>query len=68
MPSAYSRSNGSAYKNKGVQPLLDAVVKYLPSPLDIENDALDLDREEERALLRSSPDLPLVMLAFKFSS
>ena len=42
---------GSAYKNKGVQPLLDAIVKYLPSPLDIENDALDLDREEERVVL-----------------
>ena len=56
---------GSAYKNKGVQPLLDAVVKYLPSPLDIDNDALDLDREEERVILASAPDLPLVMLAFK---
>ncbi|HYA40758.1 MAG TPA: elongation factor G [Syntrophobacteraceae bacterium] len=56
---------GSAYKNKGVQPLLDAIVKYLPSPLDVENDAIDLDREEERIILESSPDLPLVMLAFK---
>ena len=57
---------GSAYKNKGVQPLLDAVVHYLPSPLDIENDALDLDQEEERVVLASVSDLPLVMLAFKF--
>ena len=56
---------GSAYKNKGVQPLLDAVVKYLPSPLDVDNDAHDLDREEERVLLESASDRPLVMLAFK---
>ncbi len=56
---------GSAYKNKGVQPLLDAILKYLPSPLDIENDALDLDREEERVVLGSVSDAPLVMLAFK---
>ncbi len=56
---------GSAYKNKGVQPLLDAVVRYLPSPLNIKNEALDLDREEERIVLGSAPDLPLVMLAFK---
>ncbi len=56
---------GSAYKNKGVQPLLDAVVKYLPSPLDIENDALDLDQEEEPVILGSENNLPLVMLAFK---
>ena len=34
---------GSASQNKGVQPLLNTIVKYLPSPLDIENDALDLD-------------------------
>ncbi len=56
---------GSAYKNKGVQPLLDAVLRYLPSPLNIKNEALDLDRDEERIILGSSPDLPLVMLAFK---
>ena len=56
---------GSAYKNKGVQPLLDAVVKYLPSPLDVDNDAHDLDREEEQVMLASAPDKPLVMLAFK---
>jgi elongation factor G len=56
---------GSAYKNKGVQPLLNAVLKYLPSPLDIENEALDLDKEEERVVLGSVSDAPLVMLAFK---
>lgn len=56
---------GSAYKNKGVQPLLNAVVKYLPAPPDIKNEALDLDREEEQITLQSAPDQPLVMLAFK---
>ncbi len=56
---------GSAYKNKGVQPLLDAVVHYLPSPLDIENNACDLDQEEAQVVLASRNDLPLVMLAFK---
>ncbi len=56
---------GSAYKNKGVQPLLDAVLRYLPSPADVVNIALDADRENEEVPLKSSPDLPLVMLAFK---
>jgi elongation factor G len=56
---------GSAYKNKGVQPLLDAIVAYLPTPLDIENEAIDLDREDQRVVLESAPGPPLVMLAFK---
>ncbi len=56
---------GSAYKNKGVQPLLDAVADYLPNPMDIENTALDLDNEEEEIILSSDPDDPLVSLAFK---
>ncbi len=56
---------GSAYKNKGVQPLLDAVIRYLPSPLDIKNEALDLANEEERIILASQADMPMVMLAFK---
>ncbi|MEJ5364525.1 MAG: elongation factor G [Desulfosoma sp.] len=56
---------GSAYKNKGVQPLLDAVLRYLPSPADVVNIALDADRDNEEVPLKSSPDLPLVMLAFK---
>jgi elongation factor G len=56
---------GSAYKNKGVQPLLDAILAYLPSPLDIENEAIDLDGEDRQVVLSSSPALPLVMLAFK---
>jgi len=56
---------GSAYKNKGVQPLLDAVMRYLPSPPDIENKALDLDNDEEEVVLPSDPTKPPVALAFK---
>jgi len=56
---------GSAYKNKGVQPLLDAVTRYLPCPADIENTALDLDREEAPVALLSDPEKPIVALAFK---
>lgn len=56
---------GSAYKNKAVQPLLDAVVNYLPSPLDIENQAIDMDNNEEAVILESRFDKPTVALAFK---
>ena len=56
---------GSAYKNKGVQPLLDAVIRYLPSPPDIVNKALDLDNDEEEVILPSDPSKPPVALAFK---
>ncbi|MCG8418069.1 MAG: elongation factor G [Proteobacteria bacterium] len=56
---------GSAYKNKGVQPLLDAVVDYLPNPAEVTNHALDLEKDEETLILRSDPDEPLVLLAFK---
>ena len=56
---------GSAYKNKGIQPLLDAVVRYLPAPDDIENTALDLANGEKEVLLKSDSSLPTVALAFK---
>jgi elongation factor G len=56
---------GSAYKNKGVQLLLDAVAMYLPAPFDVVNEAVDLDHDEARVTLPSDPDKPLVMLAFK---
>ena len=56
---------GSAYKNKGVQPLLDAVNNYLPNPTDIVNKALDLDNDEVEVVLPSDPDKPPVALAFK---
>jgi len=56
---------GSAYKNKGVQPLLDAVQSYLPCPTDVENIALDLDNDEEENKVSNDPEDPLVALAFK---
>jgi elongation factor G len=55
---------GSAYKNIGIQPVLDAVSEYLPSPEDVENIALDLDQEEKAVTLSTNPDDPLVALAF----
>ncbi len=56
---------GSAYKNKGVQPLLDAVEAYLPCPTDVENIALDLDNDEEENTVSNDSNDPLVALAFK---
>ncbi len=56
---------GTAYRNKGVQPLLDAVVQYLPSPLDREYHAFAHDEAETQIELAASPDLPTVAMAFK---
>lgn len=56
---------GSAFKNKGVQPLLDAVGYYLPNPTEVTNEAHDQDNNEAKVTLESTPDKPLVMLAFK---
>nr|MCU0585366.1 elongation factor G [Desulfobacterales bacterium] len=56
---------GSAYKNEGVQLLLDAVNSLLPCPTDVENYALDTDRDETPVRLASDPEAPLVALAFK---
>jgi elongation factor G len=56
---------GSAYKNKGVQPLLDAVTHYLPNPAEVHNYGVDLEKDEEKLELEASPDKPLVALAFK---
>ena len=56
---------GSAYKNKGVQLLLDAVTYYLPNPMESENIALDQNNNEEKVILKSDPNGPLVALAFK---
>ena len=56
---------GSAYKNKGVQPLLDACIQLLPDPSEVTNIALDLDNEEEEIILGNSCDDPIVALAFK---
>jgi len=56
---------GSAYKNKGVQLLLDGVLSYLPNPSEVENAAVNLDKNEERVVLSSDSSAPLVSLAFK---
>ena len=56
---------GSAFKNKGVQLLLNGVQDYLPAPLDVVNTALDLDKNEERVTLPCARSGPLVALAFK---
>ncbi|MCP5514784.1 MAG: elongation factor G [Spirochaetales bacterium] len=56
---------GSAYKNKGVQTLLDAVLQYLPAPEDVNNFVLDLDDNEKEVPLKSDPSAPPVLLAFK---
>jgi elongation factor G len=58
---------GSAYKNKGVQKLLDGVVHYLPSPLDVSVEAYPVSNQQENASIPLSPDpgAPLVMFAFK---
>ena len=56
---------GSAFKNKGVQPLLDGVVHYLPSPDEVTNTGLDLNDNEKPVELTSDPKAPLVALAFK---
>ena len=56
---------GSAYKNKGVQLLLDGVADYLPSPPEVQNVALDQKNEEREVNLVCDADKPLVALAFK---
>jgi elongation factor G len=56
---------GSAYKNKGIQPLLDAVTRLLPCPLDVENQALDMNNAGQPVVLTNTIDQPLVALAFK---
>ncbi len=56
---------GSAYKNKGVQPLLDAITRYLPDPTEVVNEALDLGKDEATTVLTADPGAPLVALAFK---
>jgi elongation factor G len=56
---------GSAYKNKGVQLLLDGVADYLPSPPEVQNVALDQKNDEREVNLVCDADKPLVALAFK---
>lgn len=56
---------GSAYKNKGVQNMLDALVRYLPSPKDKENLAFNADDESEIVELKTDPVKPFVGYSFK---
>ncbi len=56
---------GSAYKNKGIQPLLDGVVSYLPNPTEVTNIALNLDNDEQEVVLESKEEAKPVILAFK---
>jgi elongation factor G len=58
---------GTAFKNKGVQPLLDAVVDYLPSPLEVEAIA-GIDEDGEETTRNSSDAEPLSALAFKIAT
>lgn len=56
---------GSAYRNKGVQRLLDGVAAYLPSPKERTNKSYDLDNKEAEVILEADPAKPFVGLAFK---
>lgn len=56
---------GSAFDNKAVQPLLDAVSLYLPCPTDVDNRALDIKNDEAEVSVPADPNGPIVMLAFK---
>lgn len=56
---------GSAYKNRGVQALLDGVDDYLPNPMEAKNIALDLNANEAEVPISCDPVQPLVALAFK---
>jgi elongation factor G len=56
---------GSAFKNRGVQPLLDAVVQYLPSPTDRMYYARDNDNDGAEVAMTADPDAPVCAMAFK---
>ena len=58
---------GSAFKNKGVQPLLDAVTRYLPSPLEATKPTAMNNDTHETVTLEPDPKEPLVMMAFKIT-
>lgn len=56
---------GTAYKNKGVQPLLDAIVEFLPAPTDTHPTALEFQEPHREIALKPDPALPTVAMAFK---
>lgn len=60
---------GSAFKNRGVQPMLDAVIDYLPSPLDVPDvEGSSPSNEEEKLSRKASVDEPFAALAFKVAA
>lgn len=58
---------GSAFKNRGVQLVMDAVTRYLPSPLDITNTASEVGNEDVKVELENDENKPLVCMAFKIA-
>ncbi len=56
---------GSAYKNKGVQRLLDGVLAYLPTPTEVTNEAVDLAHDEAKIVVPCDPNGKMLSLAFK---
>ncbi|MCL2472670.1 MAG: elongation factor G, partial [Treponema sp.] len=56
---------GSAYRFKGIQPLLDGVCYYLPDPTEVKNFALDLENNEQQVELSADENSPTVALGFK---
>ena len=60
---------GSAFKNKGVQPLLDAVVRFLPAPSDVPPvEGTDIEKSEKKITREAKDDAPFAALAFKIIS
>src|SRR5690606_24029545 len=60
---------GSAFKNKGVQQLLDAIVSYLPSPMDVTAvEGIDVKDPEKKIIRKSDPNEPFSALAFKIAT
>ena len=56
---------GSAYKNKGIQPMLDGVIDYLPNPREVKNYAHDINKNNEKVMTDLDEKKPFVGLAFK---
>ncbi len=56
---------GSAFKNKGVQLLLDGIGYYLPNPTEVVNEGLDQNKNEEKYIIPCDPNKPFIGLAFK---
>jgi elongation factor G len=59
---------GSAFKNKGVQAMLDAVVEYMPAPVDVQSIKGHLDDDETEVFRAADDDVPFSALAFKIAS